>query len=399
MTSCYCAPVSRPENTRARRIDLFSDKEIKARKKSQLYDSSRHREPELVRQAISVFHTNCCQFNLTAVEKHVDNLKRKADNAAGFYGFGSKQHRKAQARYMNDDNCMRAVLDLDTREVSDDIWRYTPAYFVISTGRIHQHLGGLQSCSRQMKAAAYSGINNLNNYDLKDSQLHCLFQELEVAGFDTGWLSEYLAAPNAKEAYANLVGVSPDCWKRCLIALAMGAHLPKRVKDFEKRDNRILNSLAEEGASDQEEIERLLAKLTEVIAPITSELKEWHRRLLTDYIPKVQKPGRGGSFITNKCGKKMKVNALPRGHNEWLARSRVAAFILQGQESAFIHHLTLLGEQHSYRPIANEHDGLVVIGEIPTSAIAEAARLSGLHSPKLMKKDFIETAIPVDKAA
>jgi hypothetical protein len=377
----------------ARRIDLFSGKEIRSRKKSKLYDSNRHPEPDLIRRAVAVFQANGCQFNLSAIEKHIDRLWGEANDVASRYGSDSIQYRKAKARYMNDDNCMRAVLDLETHEISNCIWQCIPAYIAISTGRIHQHLGGLQSCSREMKAAAYSGILSLNNYDLKNSQLYCLVQELVAAGFKAQWLREYLSIPNAKETYAKLVGISVDCWKRCLIALAMGAHLPKRVKDFERRENKILTSLAEEAADDEDVIELRLAKLREVVAPMTDELKHWHGWLLTDYIPKFRKYGKGGAFIKNKCGKTMKVNDLPRGRNEWQARSKVAAFILQGQEAAFIHHLTLLGEEYGYKPIANEHDGLVVIGEIPKSAIESAARLSYLQ------KEFVETATPASRAA
>src|SRR6185503_9452164 len=133
------------------------------------------------------------------------------------------------------------------------------------------------------------------------------------------------------------------CWKRCLIALAMGAHMPKRVNGFELRDNRILNSLAEEAEGDQEVMKRLLSRFAEIVAPLIKELNKWHKWLLAEYIPKTQTYGRGGARITNKCGKKLNVDALPRGRDEWCARSKVAAFILQGQEAAFIHHLTLLG--------------------------------------------------------
>ena len=38
--------------------------------------------------------------------------------------------------------------------------------------------------------------------------------------------------------------------------------------------------------------------------------------------------------------------------------------------------------------MGNEHDGLVVLGEIPTAAVEEASRLSGLQNAKLVEKPF-----------
>jgi hypothetical protein len=248
-----------------------------------------------------------------------------------------------------------------------------------------------------MKAAAYDGVEGLINYDLKNSQLHCLVQELEYAGLNTDWLLDYLSTSNAKEVYAKSVGISAEGWKRCLLALAMGAHLPMRVKEYEQRENRILNSLAEEAGSDLAAMQTLLERLIGIVGPMNDQLKKWHKWLLTDY--NVRTYGRGSAYISNKCEKKLKVRDLPKGRNEWQARSRVAAFLLQGREAAFIHYLTLLGEKYGYKPIANEHDGLVVIGEIPNSAVEEAARFSDFQNATLVKKEFVEVAIPEIKAA
>jgi hypothetical protein len=67
---------------------------------------------------------------------------------------------------------------------------------------------------------------------------------------------------------------------------------------------------------------------------------------------------------------------------------KLAAFVLQGQESFFIHHLTILASKFGYRIMANEHDGLITIGEIPKEAITEASRLSGLKYARLVEKPF-----------
>jgi hypothetical protein len=75
---------------------------------------------------------------------------------------------------------------------------------------------------------------------------------------------------------------------------------------------------------------------------------------------------------------------------------RLAAFLLQGSEAAFIFALTALAGQFGYVVLANEHDGLVTVGEIPAQAVALARHLSGLDSAKLTEKPFTTAEPPSD---
>ncbi len=69
-------------------------------------------------------------------------------------------------------------------------------------------------------------------------------------------------------------------------------------------------------------------------------------------------------------------------------KRELAAFVLQGQEAAFIHHLTILSVEFDFVVVANEHDGLITIGDIPVAAMEKAGELSGLKSPVMKIKDL-----------
>jgi hypothetical protein len=240
-----------------------------------------------------------------------------------------------------------------------------------------------------MKAVAFSRVEDVHNYDLVSSQVNGLIQQFEIAGLDTSWLVEYRDTLSNKRVYAELTGMSEDCWKPCLIALIMGAHLPLRVSGTDRRKNTILKKLYKEAGEDIDKTKVLLRNFTNTVAPLHTELRRWHDWLLDTYIPAVKKHGRGGSFILNRCGKRLYLSSLPKARHE--ARRKVAAFILQGQESCFIHHLTLLDHKYGYRVIANEHDGVITIGGIPAEAVNEAAVLSGLMNARLEEKPFVKT--------
>jgi len=64
------------------------------------------------------------------------------------------------------------------------------------------------------------------------------------------------------------------------------------------------------------------------------------------------------------------------------------AFILQGKESCFIHHLTLLCRDHNpkIRVFRNEHDGIITDKIIPKSLVVKAGKRSGLQNPMLDEK-------------
>ncbi|WP_427162627.1 hypothetical protein ACQFX9_14390 [Aliinostoc sp. HNIBRCY26] len=93
----------------------------------------------------------------------------------------------------------------------------------------------------------------------------------------------------------------------------------------------------------------------------------------------------GKRYVKNPTGKTLCITDLQK-ESEWKLKSTLAAFVLQGQEAAFIHELTLLSLQYDYQVISNEHDGLVTVGDIPDEAVQKAAEKSGLKYAKLDEK-------------
>ena len=278
------------------------------------------------------------------------------------------------------------------------------AYKVQPAGRVSQMRGGLQSATRRAKSAAYKNIENLKNYDLKASQINGLIQQFELANLDTSWLIEYRDNPNAKREYAARMGVSVDCWKTCLCALLFGAWVtaPSKIKskldalseEKGKHLNSILDTLLNEADGNVELMFSYQSKFSEEIKDLKTELDKWHTWLLKVWVPKVSYPGKSGKkYVTNPTGKEMCIDDVQAKCKEWELKSKLAAFVMQGQEAAFIHALTNQSVNYDYKVIANEHDGLTCIGTIPDEAVKKAAEMSGLKTPTLEEKPFDLTEI------
>lgn len=385
------ADLSGREYLQAEKVNYFTGKRAKAAVKSLLYDGQRNERPVQIVQAIKAIANNGCPFNMGEIEQHLGVLKEARDSSLKDHGRSSRQYEKENGRYINDLYCFRAVLDQNPVQTSvPGVYTYRPAYFVADTGRIQQVRGGLQSCSRRMKHAAYSGIEDLRNYDLKGSHLSSLILEFSDACIDQDWLTVYLNTKDAKHIYAERAGVSVGCWKQCVLALVMGARLPKSTSNREIKYSSIMKELLDEAENDLDKADGLRVRLSDVVAPFIKQLDKWHIHLLTEYINQSQESSRKGAYITNRTGMKLDLrNLILKGSGKHKAVSKISAFLLQGWEAAFIHALTVLDAKYGYVAVANEHDGLVVIGDIPERAIREASMVSGFRNAELMVKPFI----------
>jgi hypothetical protein len=384
--------LSAEQYLRAEKVNLFTGKHMRAVAKNRLYDDQRHYQPPLVIEAIKVICGSGCMFNLDGIEQHLARMRLLRDRCADEIGINSTQYARANGRYLNDFFCSRAILDQNpTATGVPGIYEYTPAYFVASTGRIQQYKGGLQSCSRRMKQVAYSGVPGLRNYDLKSSQLYALLLELIDADCDPLWLVRYLDTRDAKQVYAEMARMSVDCWKQCILALVMGATLPRATNEASIRHYSIMQTLLEEAEGDLELADGLRMNLTRVVGPLVEQINRWHSYLAGEFIERGTRQSKKGAYVMNHAGKRLYLSGLlsPRGRLRQKAKSKLAAFILQGREAAFIHSLTILGPEYGFKPISNEHDGLVVIGEIPAVAIRKAAESSGFENAELVEKPFI----------
>ena len=133
---------------------------------------------------------------------------------------------------------------------------------------------------------------------------------------------------------------------------------------------------------------QLFSKFVVAVASLKEQIDKWHEWLLSVYVYEFGYMHNNKRHIKNPTGMKLCVTDLPKGKDLWQRKAKIAAFVLQGQEAAFIHHLTVLSSQYDYVVLQNEHDGLVTIGKIPNAAVDEAAALSGLKYAELENKPF-----------
>lgn len=387
------------EDIREDRYNLMTGRKSNRAKGSELTDDNNNAHPTLIVEAVKSIEYN--YINLLDIETHVKKLEAERDAArlsAIKYPDNlvlSLNAIRANCRYINDWSCYKSIIAQSPKEMIRGIYFYYPPYSVQMSGRISSIGGMMQSCSREMKAIAYKDIENINNYDLRASQVSGLIQQFELAGLDCSWLINY-RNPSVREEYATRIGISIKCWKDMVCSTIMGSYLPKNIKRALKKIqsqgslSAVLDSLNKEFAGDEAKVMNALIKFIDVISPLKKQIDLWHQWLLDVYIPKVGFKLRRSSdiYISNPTGIKLNVTTLVNENEHWKVKSVIAAFILQGQEAAFIHHLTVLSVKYEYQVIQNEHDGLVTLGDVPNEAVQEASILSGLKYCEFPKKDF-----------
>jgi hypothetical protein len=353
----------------------------------QTRDGSRNMLPRLIRQAIDAIAPHG-HFNIPAATEHVQRLREHAE-ATG--------DERDMARWRNDHLCLGAIMAQKPIINSRGIGRFTTPYQVATTGRLVFLNGGSMSCSGAMKAAGYSGIPGLMNYDIKSSQAVILRDLLAEDGIDTTWIDAYLQAD--KSVYAEQAGLPVKAWKGAVYALLMGGHLrkPERAEDLLAK---ILD--AEEQAQPGPEMPRVPSiaqivlrahgtegfadgydRLYQVVEPLAQTMKAWHEKL----IERARRRERSRSqryAPPNDVGMPFCLDGLTR----WQIGAQYAAHLLQGREAFWIDSLATMGSKHGFLPIAHEHDGLVTIGEITPEAIQESNATTGIHSLRLIPKSF-----------
>jgi hypothetical protein len=349
-------------------VNLIDGKVSNRKLKSVMYDEDRNYEPKLIREAVGEIRG--CLFRLRALERFVE--KRKRD---------WKRSRKVadKCRYINDLMCLQVLYQHNPIAVNEelDLWSYDPSYSAQVSGRISHRGGGLQTCSREMKAVAYQSIENVFNYDLKASQVNGLMLQFRQFGICTEWLESYLEKEGSKVEYAARIGISEDTWKSCLYSTFMGAGSGE--------GGAVFRYLMEDSDEEIEEANHKLGLFLGEVKELRKGIREWHKKLWDYAVEKGKRMPDGKKYWVNAAGKSICLDDLYRDNGASCLR-KFAAFVLQGQEAAFIHHLTVLSKEFGYRVVANEHDGLVTEGAIPKEAVEIAAKKSGLESARLEEK-------------
>jgi hypothetical protein len=372
------SPISTEDASEVDVVDLFDGKPYRSPSLKE-WDNGVY-SSKVVRRAIDSFEG--CSFNGAGLDRYLGDFKERVEAAS------PADRTRLEAMFLNDNSCATRIR-AGSDAIGSGIFSYRPAYRTIYTGRIVEIGGGAQSCSRAMKAALFGGVPGVRNYDLRAAQAYILLQELEDASLRREWLTTYLDSKDAGEDRSRALGISKDAYKRCLYATIMGGTHAKR---FVRADNSIYDALFRESGGNAERAKELTVDVYNALAPLKSEVDAWHDHLMT--APTCQRLDRTYKKVRtlrNACDQHFKLEGY---RADKLAR-KAAAFILQGQEAAFIHRLTTLGAKHGFTPISNQHDGLVVVGEIPQQAKSTAASASGLRYATLDEKPFVSATSQV----
>lgn len=314
------------------------------------------------------------RFNAKSTQEHIEYMRRKSHNS-----------KTEKFRYIADLHAYNYIMSGSTW-VNMAEAEYHSDYATQMSGRVSELGGGFQSCSRLMKHAAFFGMKDINNYDLKSSQILGVMQLFEEAGVSTEAINNILKLDKAKTA-ADL-SLTLDSFKKVLIEVILGADLPVFEKAGKcKHNNSFYDDIMLGAIGDSTEVYK---KVYDWLQPLKKDIDKWHNVLLE----KAFRDKNCRNYVLNKCGINFHLGEYINKKGKIVSKSelkrQLAAFYLQGQEACFIHHLTILSKKYGFTVISNQHDGVVTIGEIPAEATKEASELSGLKYAELEKKNFVE---------
>ncbi len=316
-----------------------------------------------MRDALRVLHAVDCPINVVAVQNHLKRLEQEGHPLA----------------FQNDKLCAQSMFA--GMRVKNGVGLYTPSYSPQSSGRIGELGGGVQTCSKRMKEAAFSEVETVFNYDLRSSQGYAFLQELRLAGIDDKWLAAHLG-PGMFEARAAELGLDKKTYKKCFFSTIMGA---SHVWTEGDHPGAIQVTLSEHCGDDAAAARDLFGGVVVQLAPLKIASKHWSEWLMNGECPHRRRTQRR-EYLENAAGMKFEID---RSRPMYEQKREAVAHMLQGQEAAFIHHLTSLSTKYGFVPISNQHDGLVTLGAISDEASAEAARLSGFVEVHLEEKSFV----------
>jgi hypothetical protein len=235
------------------------------------------------------------------------------------------------------------------------------------------------------------------NYDLKNSQAVILLHELQACNedlkpekhFDTTWLENYLTDPNRKEEIADKIGIPVSLWKECFYAVIMGA-------EPESKWGAVYKAIEDYFFGDTTKINRIHQSFLQEAEALIKVTKLWRNYIYSTNNRRYHYDHGQTKYWKNACnmhftdygiieinGKKTlikKHTKLPVTHPKTInkVKNRLAAFMLQGREACFIHHLTIFCTQEIIPVYKNEHDGIITGQIIPPELVQKAAEEADL---------------------
>ncbi|WP_138503258.1 hypothetical protein [Nostoc sp. PA-18-2419] len=386
------APKTSEEYLNCQFYNAFTGKKVGQFQPSKLTDDKGNSLPELIR--VGIEGVSRCSVNFKAIEAELAAMKQEWQSLP----LDSDNRETLYRRWVNDQSCFNRIRRQNWKIREDGLGEYTPSYRNQYTGRIGEIGGGFQSMSRVTRSVGLN-IPGIRNYDLKSSQLFGLKQWFEIANIDTSSIQELL--DKGKYHFASQVGISVDCWKKCCMAMIMGAIIPNKKDNGKLTKNlvesySILEYLYKEAQGDIELTVKYLQTLEKVTSGFRDSLKEWHKWLIKTYIPENAKISIKDREPYIKNAVEMTywltdyVGANRKFKNVGDLKRKVAAFLLQGAEAQFIYTLTGLQEKYRFKVVGNAHDGMLTVGEIPEAAVQEAKEKCFLKYAQLEEKPLTE---------
>lgn len=357
------------------------------RLQSRRYDANRHPLPSIV--CTGMLAVRRCVFDLAAAEGHV-RRRAEAVAAAG----GPEERARAVQLAELDASALAAILAQRPVALGSGLAEYDPAYVATRTGRIVEVGGGAQGCTQGLKKALFGGVPFVHNYDLVGAHVLLVARRMEDLGMPADHLRRYAVDRAARAGMAEHLGVPSRVLKRAVNAVLLGRTLPtvEQAHALKIRGTLVEALRAAAGPQGPGWAERLpdaVGRLHDTLGPLVAELRPWFEHVRASYLRRgaagVERRA-GRTFVRNAAGMRFYLDDPAREGRDQL--STFLAHVLQGAESAVIHHLAVLGASYDYRPMSNQHDGLLTLGLIPDVAFDEAQGLAGERGLILARKAF-----------
>ena len=400
--------------------NLCTGKIIKRKKpsKTKFTDKNRHQKFSDI-QKESVKNIQSCRINVLAVNAFMETKKKQVIlNGNQKNDLLSLQH---------DINCLSGIVDRAIK-INDDFIIYQSTWESQSSGRITELGGGIQNASAGLKAAMIENTGYIN-LDIKSSQVAGAETELRKCLVDTSWFDYYREI--GKERMAEKIGISVSNWKGILCSILMGGFpLMTKSGNFKAKTivdllnyecvrryicpevgltvewnfkGRFYNYYATKG-NDLTASMNMFAILKAVhkeCKGLIDGINQWHDLLFySDWVAIAGSFKRPDFIATNKADcrlnltefTKHKPNAKSKEKANYNLKSegkrKLAAHILQGKEAAFIHYITSFSDDFGFTVVSNQHDGLIIDGNIPLELIQNAKDFAGFPNAELIEKSI-----------
>jgi len=399
------------------RVSKKNSLKTKNLKEKKGYETNR---PKLIKQAIDSFLP--CPFNpekiyilvkamrnkFRGTVKDLENIEEKYAKKGNKYNEAMRLKNKAQGIFLNDFRALKTILlqQPTPHPRYDNVFEYQTVYSVQSSGRLTERNGGFQGASQWFKELFISVPDKqptLFNYDLKASQANILLNELRYCKLKSKWLANYLNGKKPKSFYPDKIGIDVATWKDCFYALVMGAEVENKFGDIYKSILAYCND-------DKIKADKLWHNFLDVTSELREVVNDWRDYIYESNDRRYTYKHKQVKHWKNACGMRSNEYGIKQNENESglilssntkaitnkntikkLKRS-LAAFILQGQESCFIHNLTILCSNNKIPVYKNEHDGLITGKKIPDDLIEKAAKIANMPTPVFEIKSICSDA-------